>query len=228
MKHCTTRTRIKICGLTREEDVQAACEFGADALGFVFYPKSKRCVTAKRAGELARFRSVFVNSVALFVEPDDALVQSVIHEMRPDLLQFHGDETSQACERFDWPYIKAFRVGAPGLDTPEGLLAACQRFGNAKAWLFDSYTPAYGGSGHGFDRGLLSAVLAQRSVPIILSGGLNTETVGPLIHQLEPDALDVSSGVETEPGIKDASKIQSFVRAIREADANGDFAVLHR
>lgn len=218
MKQFARRTRIKICGLTREEDVRAACQLGVDALGFVFYPKSKRCVTPKRAGELAQLRSVFVSSVALFVEPDDVLVESVIRDMRPDFLQFHGDETSQACERFGWPYIKAFRVGAPGLDTPEGLLAACKSFTYAKAWLFDSYTPAYGGSGHGFDRSLLSAVLADRSVPIILSGGLRADTVGALIPALKPDAVDISSGVEAEPGIKDPSKMESFVRALRDAD----------
>lgn len=218
MKHSTNRTRIKICGLTREDDVRAACDLGADALGFVFYPKSKRCLTPERAGDLARLRAIFVSSVALFVEPHEELVQSVIQEMRPDVLQFHGDETPQACERFGWPYIKAFRVGAPGMDTPANLLAACRRFTTAKAWLFDSYTPAYGGSGHGFDRSLLSDVLGDQSVPVILSGGLKIETVGGLIQQLEPAAIDVSSGVESAPGIKDALKMRSFVQAIRDAD----------
>ncbi len=210
----TNRTRIKICGLTREQDVKFACDLGADALGFVFYPKSRRCLTPERAGELVKGRSVFVASVALFVEPNAELVKDVIRTMHPGYLQFHGDETPRECDQYDWPYIKAFRIGAPGLDTPEGVLASCQRYRNASAWLFDSYTPAYGGSGHGFDRDLLSAVLAQRGKPVILSGGLTVDNVSDLVRKLEPDAVDVSSGVEIEPGIKSEEKMRAFVKAV--------------
>ena len=209
--------RIKICGLTRERDVDLACRLGADALGFVFYPKSKRCVTPERAAELANRRGVFVDSVALFVEPDAGLVREVLAAMHPSYLQFHGDETARVCEQFGWPYIKAFRVGAPGLDTPHGLLQACQEHANAKAWLFDSYTPAYGGSGHGFDRDLLEQVLANGDKPLILSGGLRVENVAALIEQVKPQAIDVSSGVESEPGIKCPEKMRAFVRAARSA-----------
>lgn len=207
--------RIKICGLTREEDVDFACQLGADALGFVFYPKSRRCLTPERAGQLARARHVFVDSVALFVEPPQELVRSVIEAMHPTYLQFHGDESSEFCEQFGWPYIKAFRVGAPGLDTPEAILAACERHGAAAAWLFDSFTPAYGGSGHGFDRELLSLVSAKGSRPVILSGGLKTDNVASLIQKVRPQAVDVSSGVESEPGIKCADKMRAFVDAVR-------------
>jgi phosphoribosylanthranilate isomerase len=209
------RTRIKICGLTREQDVELACALGVDALGFVFYPKSQRCVTPEVAARLTQKRDVFVSSVALFVDPTVDLVNAVIQAMRPSYLQFHGDETPAYCEQFAYPYIKAFRVGAPGQDTDVGLLAACQRHAQASAWLFDSYTPAYGGSGHGFDRTLLDAVLAYAAKPVILSGGLKTDNVAELIKKIKPQAVDVSSGVELSPGIKCPQKMSDFVRAVR-------------
>lgn len=214
----THRTRIKICGLTRERDVTAACAAGADALGFVFYPKSKRFVTPERAGVLARERDIFVSSVGLLVEPDVALVSSVIECLHPSYLQFHGDESAEFCGQFDWPYIKAFRVGAPGLDTAEGLLASCREHLNASAWLFDSYTPAYGGSGHSFDHALLELVLQNRARPVILSGGLNHTNVTDLVKWLQPAAVDVSSGVEFEPGVKSPEQITQFVQYVRLAD----------
>lgn len=212
------RTRIKICGITRETDVQAACAAGADALGFVFYAKSQRFVSPEQAGILSRGRDIFVSSVGLFVEPEVSLVESVIACMHPSYLQFHGDESAEFCGQFNWPYVKAFRVGAPGLDTPNRLLQACHAHINARAWLFDSYTPAYGGSGHAFDHSLLSDVLADRARPVILSGGLNQANVARLIHQIAPAAVDVSSGVELEPGVKSADKIAGFVQQVRVAD----------
>jgi phosphoribosylanthranilate isomerase len=156
--------------------------------------------------------------VGLFVEPDVELVESVIASMHPSYLQFHGDESAAFCGQFNWPYVKAFRVGAPGLDSAQRLLAACHSHIDAYAWLFDSYTPAYGGSGHTFDHSLLSAVLADRSRPVILSGGLNLANVTGLIQQMAPAAVDVSSGVEIEPGVKSADKIAGFVEQVRLAD----------
>ena len=214
----SSRTRIKICGLTREQDVDAACAAGADALGFIFYDKSRRCVSAERARVLSCRRDVFVSSVALFVEPDEALVTSVLKTMHPSYLQFHGHETPAFCVQFDWPYVKAFRVGAPGLDTPEQLLAACHAHMGASAWLFDSYTPAYGGSGHTFDHALLSAVLADRARPVILSGGLNHGNVAQLIQDVRPASVDVSSGVEIEPGLKSPEKMTAFVKQVQQGD----------
>ncbi len=214
-KATTKRTRIKVCGLTRAEDVRAACDLGVDAIGFVFYPKSKRGLTPEQAAELDRHRDVFVCSVALFVEPDDALVNAVVEAIQPGYLQFHGDETPAQCRRFDRPYIKAFRVGAPGLDSSAGLAHACGQYDDASAWLFDSYTPAYGGSGHDFDRSLLSEVLQQTQVPVILSGGLQVQSVADLVRTLEPAAVDVSSGVETAPGIKSPQKMDEFMKAVR-------------
>ena len=212
------RTRIKICGLTREQDVKSACASGADALGFVFYPKSRRYVAPEQAGALAREAGIFASTVALFVEPAVDLVESVIRHMHPSYLQFHGDETPAFCGQFNWPYVKAFRVGAPGLDTPRNLLAACHAHLDARAWLFDSYTPAYGGSGHAFDHALLADVLADRARPVILSGGLNEANVRELTQRLSPDAVDVSTGVELEPGLKSAEKIAAFMAQVKAAD----------
>jgi len=210
------RTRIKICGLTRPQDVTSAVKLGVDALGFVFYPKSKRCLEPQEARSLVQNVPVFVSTVALFVEPATDLVNHIIGAMRPSYLQFHGDESAAECERFDWPYIKAFRVGGPGLETPQAVAQACARFSKAHAWLFDSYTPAYGGSGHGFDRDLLA--LVPKDVPTILSGGLTIHNIETLVPQIKPWAVDVSSGVETAPGVKADQMMSDFVAAVRRAD----------
>jgi len=214
-----SRTRIKFCGFTRKEDIDTALSLGADALGFVFYPKSKRYLTPAQAGQLTRHLPPFVSTLALFVDPEPAFVKEVISAMHPSLLQFHGDEDAQFCDSFDWPYLKAFRVGAPGMDSPDSLQASCLRFSNASGWLFDSYTPAYGGSGHSFDRSLLSHVMANPSSrPVILSGGLTPENVQAQVEALRPWAVDVSSGIEEAPGIKSARKMALFAQAVRLAD----------
>ncbi len=215
------RTRIKICGMTRIEDVDSAVNAGADAVGFVFHPSSKRFVTAQQGADLARQLPAFVSSVALFVHPEPSTVREVLNVMRPTLLQFHGEETPEFCESFDMPYIKAFRIGAPGLDTPQSLVTACQRFRSACAWLFDSYTPAYGGSGHSFDHGLLTGLTAlapSESRPLILSGGMKASNLEDPVRRLRPWAVDVSSGDEIEPGIKSAALIDAFVSAVEKAD----------
>lgn len=217
----TMRTRIKICGITRELDLLDAVNAGADAVGFVFHPGSKRFVSAEHAGELVRRLPAFVSSVALFVNPEVQFVRSVIEQMQPSLLQFHGDESPEFCASFGRPYLKAFRVGAPEIDTPEGLARVCQRFDDARGWLFDSYTPAYGGSGHGFDHRLLSGVLAldpSQRAALVLSGGLSAENLGSAIRGIRPWAVDVSSGVEDSPGIKSTSKISAFISAVKTAD----------
>lgn len=215
------RTRIKICGITREEDLAYAVHAGADAVGFVFHPSSKRFVSVERAAELVHNLPAFVSSVALFVNPESQFVKSVIETMRPTLLQFHGDETPEFCGSFNRPYIKAFRVGAPGLDTAKSLMQVCQSFHSACAWLFDSYTPAYGGSGHTFDYALLSELVAlepSTRAPIILSGGLNAKTLTAPIRQFRPWGVDVSSGVEDSPGVKSPILIDAFVFAAKSAD----------
>ena len=214
------RTRIKICGLTREQDIDAAVAAGVDAIGFVFYAKSKRCLTPMRAAQLRRMVPAFVDVVALFVNPEEAEVRAVLDQVKPELLQFHGDETPQDCARYGHRFLRAFRAGAPGLDTAESLASSCRAYGEAAGWLFDSYSAGYGGSGHGFDYTLLDEVRADPvSRPLILSGGLNAENVGQAVELVRPWAVDVSSGVELEQGIKSSDRISFFVAAAQAADA---------
>ena len=213
------RTRIKFCGFTREEDVRAAVQGGADALGMVFYAKSRRSVSVAQARQLREAVPAFVKVVALFVNPEPDYVQEVIDTVSPDMLQFHGDESPQDCERYGKPYMKAFRVGGPDMETRQDVLAECRRFSSADVWLFDSYSAAYGGSGEGFDLSLLGDVLkADDARPWVLAGGLNPENVAEYIRKLRPFAVDVSSGIEEAPGIKSVEKMAMFFEAVRGAD----------
>lgn len=216
------RTRIKICGLTRAQDVRNSVRNGADALGFVFYPPSKRFVSAAHAAELCAELPAFVGTVALFVNPEPQTVKDVLSTLRPSLLQFHGDEDPDFCASFGVPYLKAFRVGAPGLDTAANLLTTCRAFSQATGWLFDSYTAAFGGSGHGFDYALLADLQASLSPvrPVILSGGLTAVNVQAAVRTLTPWAVDVSSGVEDSPGLKSEKKIKAFVQAVQQTNPN--------
>ena len=212
------RVRVKICGLTRPEDVDAAVRAGADAIGLVFYGSSKRAVPLAQARALRDAVPAFVDTVALFVNAPAHEVDAVIEQVRPDLLQFHGDESPEYCAGFGRRYMRAFRVGAPGLDTPQRVLQACRQHMAASAWLFDSYSPGYGGSGLALDTALLGDVLAAADRrPVVLAGGMKAETVADAIRVLRPYAVDVSSGVETAPGIKSADKIAAFMRAVSGA-----------
>lgn len=199
--------RIKVCGLTRVEDVQAAVAAGVDAVGLVFYPDSPRHVTIAQAAELCRHVPPFVTIVGLFVNASRAEVHRVIEAVPLNLLQFHGDETADQCEGFGVPYLKAARV-RPGVD----LLEFAAQFASARALLLDTWTPAYGGSGESFD---WSLVPTSCPLPVILSGGLTPDNVADAIRQVRPVAVDVSSGVESDKGIKDAAKIRAFVSAVR-------------
>jgi phosphoribosylanthranilate isomerase len=214
------RTRVKICGITRAEDLfQAGCA-GADAVGFVFYEPSKRYVTPVQAANLSGRLPAFLNSVALFVNPTDQQVETVMDIVSPSTLQFHGDESPEQCLSYGLPYLKAFRVGAPGLDTCEGLVNACLKHPHAAGWLFDSYTPAFGGSGASFDYKLLEGLklIGDQSRPFILSGGLTPLNISENMGKFIPWAVDVSSGVEISPGVKSVEKMQNFVRAVHAAD----------
>jgi phosphoribosylanthranilate isomerase len=208
------RTRIKICGLTRESDVDAAVDAGADAVGFVLYERSPRHVSLARATDLARRLPPFVTPVALFVNANDAEVDAVIAAIPQVLLQFHGDETPQACGRSRQPYLRAARV-RPGFD----LLDFAARFAHAQALLLDADVDGYGGGGKVFDWSLAHAAVP---LPVVLSGGLHAANVIHGIRQLRPWAVDVSSGVESAKGIKDARAIRRFCDAVREADARED------
>ena len=202
-------TRIKICGFTRGEDLQAAVAAGADAIGLVFYPSSPRYVDVVRAAELARVVPPFVTIVGLFVNADPATIRQTLAAVPIHLLQFHGDEDEAFCRQFDRPYIKAARV-KPGFD----LVQYAGRFASAQAILLDAFVEGYGGGGKVFDWKLIPLDLGK---PIILSGGLDAGNVADAIARVRPAAVDVSSGVESGKGIKDAEKIREFVAAVRAA-----------
>jgi len=211
------RTRIKICGLTREADVDAAVEAGADALGFVLYERSPRFVTLARAVELAQRLPPFVTPVGLFVNASDADVDAASAAIPQLLLQFHGDETPLACRRAARPYLRAARV-VPGFD----LLDFAARFRDAQAILLDAHVDGYGGGGKVFDWSLVRSAVP---LPVVLSGGLHAGNVIQGIQLLRPWAVDVSSGVEAAKGIKDADAIRRFCDAVREADARADASI---
>jgi phosphoribosylanthranilate isomerase len=202
--------RVKICGITRAEDLHAACDAGADALGFVFYEKSPRHLTIATAAALLRELPPFVQSVGLFVNAAPAFIEAVLKAAPLDLLQFHGDETPAECARYGRPYIKAVRVNR---DTD--LLKCAADFDAARALLLDAFVPGVpGGTGERFDWGLIPANLPK---PVILSGGLTPDNVAEAVQRVRPWAVDVSSGVEASKGIKDAHKVARFIAKAKEA-----------
>ncbi len=200
------KPRVKICGLTRLEDVLVAVEAGADAIGLVFYPPSPRYVDLDKAAELARAVPPFVTIVGLFVNADPALVRETLAVVPIHLLQFHGDEDEAYCRQFDRPYMKAARV-RPGMD----LVQYAAAFPSAQAILLDAFVDGFGGGGKVFDWSLIPPALGK---PLVLSGGLDAANVGEAIVRVRPAAVDVSSGVEAAKGIKDAEKIRAFCAAV--------------
>ena len=206
-----TRTRIKICGLTREADVDAAVAAGADAIGFVLYAKSPRAVAPARAGVLARRLPPFVTPVLLVVNATPGEIDAGLQAVPGAVLQFHGDESPQDCRAPGRPYLRAARM-AEGFD----LLDWSARFHDAQALLLDAHVEGYGGGGKPFD---WSRVPATVPAPVVLSGGLNPANVTDGIARLRPWAVDVSSGVESAKGIKDAGLMRRFCQAVRDADA---------
>lgn len=202
--------RVKICGITRLQDLQTACEAGADALGFVFYEKSPRQVTVEAAAALVRALPPFVQSVGLFVNAEPAFIERVLQAAPLDLLQFHGDETPADCARYGRPYVKAVRVN-PDTD----LLKCAADFDAARGLLLDAWVPGVpGGTGERFDWNLIPPDLPA---PVILSGGLTPDNVADAVRRVRPWAVDVSSGVEVSKGIKDAHKIAQFIAKAKEA-----------
>jgi phosphoribosylanthranilate isomerase len=208
------RTRVKICGITEPAHARAAAEAGADAIGLVFYPRSPRYLSAERAVEIRDALPPFVQTVALFVNADAAQVAQVIGRVRPALLQFHGEETPQFCAQFGVPYVKACRV-PPGMGQSLDLLEYLRPFASAAAWLLDSYVEEYGGVGERFDWSIVPRRLER---PLILSGGLAPDNVAEAIRRVRPWGVDVSSGVESAKGVKDAAKIAAFIGEVRNAD----------
>ena len=204
-------TRIKICGITRAEDALAAARSGADAIGLVFYQRSPRHVSVAQAEQLAEALPPFVTVVGLFVNAEAAFVREVLASVPLDMLQFHGDETPEYCEQFDRPYLKAIRVKA-GVD----LLQCASDFRSAKGLLLDAHVEGIpGGTGTAFDWALIPK---QLPLPVILSGGLDAENVAAAIKQVQPYAVDVSSGVEAGKGIKDAAKVAAFINEVKQID----------
>ncbi len=204
-------TRIKICGITREQDLQAAVAAGADALGFVFYAKSPRNIALHQAIELLRDLPPFVTSVGLFVDPTVETVREVLAQVPLDVLQFHGDETPEFCRQFGRPYLKAIRVRA-GVD----LVECAARYADAQGLLLDAYVEGVpGGTGEAFDWGLIPKDLASR---VVLSGGLHPHNVAEAVRAVRPYAVDVSSGVEASKGIKDAVKIAAFIKEVKNVE----------
>jgi phosphoribosylanthranilate isomerase len=205
------RTRVKICGLTRDADLAAAVETGADAVGLVFFAPSPRAVEVEQARRLREALPPFVTSVGLFVDASPAFVRRVLESVPLDLLQFHGAESPEYCDAFSRPWIKAIRMRA---GTDPATLAA--RYSRAAGLLLDTYDPAaVGGTGRRFDWELVPDQLAPR---IILAGGLNPENVADAVRRVRPYAVDVSGGVESAKGVKDRAKMEAFLQGVKDGD----------
>ena len=206
------RTRIKFCGLTRAEDVAVACALGVDAVGFVFAERSKRRVSPAQAAPLRDALDPFIASVALFMDNDAAIVREVIDVVRPTILQFHGGEDDVFCASFGLPYLKAVAMGGEGARADD----LAQRYPRATGFLFDSHAAGQaGGSGHAFD---WTRIPRDCPRPWLLAGGLHPDNVFDAIRATGCWGVDVSSGIESGPGEKDAAKMRRFVEDVRRAD----------
>lgn len=202
-----TRVRVKLCGMTRLEDINHAIALGVDAVGLIFYPQSLRHVSIDEAKFLTKERPPFVDFVAVLVNPDKDFVQELLYELPVNCLQFHGDETPAFCEQFNRPYIKAIQA-----DNLCQIQKAQSDFKNAQALLLD--TPSLsnrGGTGLTFD---WRVIPKERTRPLILSGGLNELNVSDAIKTTNPYAVDVCSGIESSPGVKDPIKMNQFIKTL--------------
>ncbi len=208
----TKKTQIKICGFTRAEDAALAVALGADALGLVFYPPSPRNISIQSAKEIATAVAPFTSITALFLDADPGFIESVLTQVPVSLLQFHGTEDAAFCAAFNRPYIKS--VPMKSVDNVE---AYCTGYGTSRGFLLDSNAAgAAGGSGTSFDWNLIPRSAVNG---LILAGGLSVQNVGEAVRTVRPAAVDVSSGVESAKGIKDATKMRDFIRAVKEADS---------
>ncbi len=208
------RTRIKICGFTRESDARTAIDLGVDALGFVFYQQSKRAVTAEMLKWLKHLPP-FVQLVGLFVNPDKAAVDALLKQLPLDILQFHGNESAVFCQQFQRPYIKAVAMQKMSRQAAEDYM---QQYPTARGLLLDNYGAGeIGGSGKAFD---WQKIPAQLPLPLIMAGGLNRQNVGEVIRYYHPYAVDVSSAVELSPGVKCPEKMAAFIQAVQQSDAS--------
>ncbi len=205
------RTRVKICGITRLEDAIEAARLGVDALGFVFYAKSPRHIEIEQAQEIIRALPGFVTAVALFLNPDESWVKQVLAEVNIDLLQFHGTESAEFCESFGRPYIKAL-----GIKGEADIAALFGPYASARSILLDSHALGEsGGTGERFDWSAIPETLRSR---IILAGGLTPDNVAEAIQQVRPYAVDLSSGVESAPGLKDKILMTRLMSEVKRVD----------
>lgn len=218
MNRTLFRTRIKFCGFTRAGDVRLACELGVDAIGFVFAENSSRRIAAEEARAMRQALAPLVDAVALFMDNPADDVREVIRQVRPSLLQFHGDEDDAFCRGFGVPYLKAIAMGGDLAAQHPGHLHV--RYPGAAGFLFDSHGGgASGGSGQTFDWSRIPSGIQK---PFMLAGGLHPDNVFDAIAATLPWGVDVSSGIESAPGMKDGEKMRRFVEAVRRADCHTD------
>ena len=198
-------TKVKICGFTEPNNARDAALAGVDAIGLVFYDKSPRNVDIHSAQKIIEALPPFINRVGLFVNANPSFIDEILCEVPLDTLQFHGDESVLDCAQYQMPFIKSLRV-KPDTNVKE----IAENFSSASALLLDSFSPSsYGGTGESFDWSLARVKI---SLPIILAGGLTVDNVANAIKQVNPYAVDASSGVESAPGVKDIDKIEAFIR----------------
>ena len=200
-------TRIKICGIKHQDDTLKAVEYGADAIGLIFVEKSSRYVSLTEARLIAESIPPFVTVVGLFMDASAATVREALKVVPINLLQFHGDESPEFCEQFEMPYIKVLRMREN-----VNVVAFAQEYPNAAGILLDTYSKAGGGSGQTFDWSLIPEDIP---LPLILAGGLNPDNVASAVETVKPYAVDVSSGVESEPAVKDHKKIEQFIKEVQ-------------
>ena len=211
------QTQIKVCGITRLEDAIHATQCGAHALGFIFYSPSKRNMKSEGVRSILENMPESVSSIAVVVNPDDELLDEIVSTVRPDFIQFHGDESPARCRDSGIPFIKAFRVR-----NADQLERAGDEYHDASALLFDAFVPdKVGGTGMTFSWDLLPSL----SIPVILAGGLHSGNVRQAIEHVKPDAVDVSTGVEFSPGIKNKNAISEFIATVQTADQSEDSIV---
>lgn len=211
-----TRTRVKICGITSVQNAQEVCAAGTDSIGLVFYEKSPRNVSIAQAKVICDSLPPFVTCVGLFLNPSEEFVNKVLSEVKLDLLQFHGLETSEFCDAFTRPYIKA--IGMEGISTDDEFAELTKQYTNAKGFLIDSHaTGDAGGTGKTFD---WKNVPHAQEKPIILAGGLNPENIGSALQELDLYGIDLSSGVESNPGVKDPKKVKQLMNEVYRVQCN--------
>jgi phosphoribosylanthranilate isomerase len=201
--------RVKICGITSSEQAQMAQQKGADALGLVIYEKSPRYVNLEQAAKIRASITSDCLAIVLLVNPSESLVKQVIEQVKPDFIQFHGDETPEFCHRFDFPFIRAVRM-REGLDINAEVAAYSAEGG----FLFDAWSDdLYGGTGHSFD---WSRLPTTTDYQLILAGGLTAENVNQAVAMTKPYMVDVSGGVESSPGVKDPQKVEAFIKEAKK------------